>query len=1646
MPVNPEFHEFRGNAGSTPARFLGWPPRMAADGLRVEVETFRDRVVGFLLYIAHRRSRGGIDMKRPPVTGASASGIRGPRRFPPLVPVPASILPILLGVSILLGALLPAEATSARTAPVVTDVEFINLPERGDTFRLGEKIFVRVTFDRDVTVNTLSWLTLSIGSSTDFAWYFARLGRLVGFEYTVTRGHLDANGVSIAANALFGTIVDAADGATPADLKHAAVPDDPLRKVDGTPPTPGVTVRPRTRTVPEGGTASYAVTLDTAPTRTVTVSVAAAADSDPDLTATPARLAFTASNWDTGQTVTVSAAEDKDGTDGTATFEHTATSSDRRYDGIEIADLTATENDDEFAHFIPFFPSASHRAQGFVRVINRSDASGEVYISGVDDDGVRHGPVTLALSALESVLVSSGHLESGAREKGLTGRLGDGAGMWRLELATHLHILPLAYIRTSDGFMTAMQGAARTSTGEDGTTHHVPFFNPGSNARQASRLRISNRGPEEVAVVVEGIDDDGVEGKTDVRLTLAGGAVRTLTARALESGGSGLIGRLGDGAGKWRLDVTADGPVEVVNLLESPTGHLANLSAGGLRGVAGDEAGQLLPLFPAAGLALEGFARIINHSDTAGTATIHGIDDGGKTYGPIKLALKRHGAAHFNSSDLESGNRKKGLSGGLGDGKGSWRLLISSDLDIESLAYVRTSDGFVTPMHEVVRENALGQHVPFFNPASNRRRISRLRLVNPTGDPVRVTVSGRDDAGRPPSGSPVHLTLAPGEARSVTARELESGGSGLRGRLGDGAGKWQLFVSSDASIEVASLLESPAGHLANLSASAGTDAVADPIILPTGVETIAIDGRRVEAAADQVLVFLDEDITRGEFFDLRAQARALAVESAFDPELRMLQLVVDSRADEAEIIGELEARAGVAAAGPNSLVYTDTPPAIDNAPGYLRFLERSRGHRSAGPDAARLALPDPAAAPSFSGSYWIDTIRATSAWEMLSRETLHDNTIGVVDTGLPGTQDVLAESRVSRFDEAGNSLSDDDTPESAHGLWVSGFAAGYGDNPTRRGVNPHSNLVSVDVKRARTSFPGRLACKVGLSCTFVTSIVQGIKTAINQGAEVVNVSWGDGSECSDRHAARLSSRRSFRLDKVGAMHFAREKDALVVWSAGNNCEKRDDRLLPPAADTEVADSWRSHALIVAASDDGNRDACWSRMGGVVNLAAPGDGVGWGRGERDRRWNFVLGAAGHRCRRTRTRAERDPLRARDPRDSAWFRERPADAPDDGGEPCREPSRLQILPRVRDHLVRHHSPRDPQSRHHRRDRVADEGYRSGDRAEHHSSRGPHRGGHGRRPIACFRGERARHRLSHRSERKLRRRHRHAAVAGKTHHRRPERSRYRRAVRRGGICRLSDPAVREGFDGQGLPALPGAHRGHQRGEAGDRASRSSPDERRRCSRVAARGVVSGSDRIGARRQRRRRLRGPRGRAAELGRLERRGAAPRHARDGRALPRQRHGAGLSGSHQGGDHTQPEGTRPGRLRPAERRQQPDTPGHPGDHERYRGQGIRARQIQLHHRRHDCERPHRCLEIPRSIARSDCGERLDHEDRSCNADRRAGWDGDVHRASQGPAEELHRRSRLPCLPLGEGRWTGGAEASRPADLCRKVPSGTVIEQ
>ena len=91
-----------------------------------------------------------------------------------------------------------------------------------------------------------------------------------------------------------------------------------------------------------------------------------------------------------------------------------------------------------------------------------------------------------------------------------------------------------------------------------------------------------------------------------------------------------------------------------------------------------------------------------------------------------------------------------------------------------------------------------------------------LRLVNPTGSELDITIAGVDDKGRMPGGD-IRFVMAARESRTLTASQLEAGHYDLNGKLGVGAGKWQLFVTPVDGLVAMNLLASPTGHLSNLS-------------------------------------------------------------------------------------------------------------------------------------------------------------------------------------------------------------------------------------------------------------------------------------------------------------------------------------------------------------------------------------------------------------------------------------------------------------------------------------------------------------------------------------------------------------------------------------------------------------------------------------------------------------------------------------------------------------------------------------------------------------------------------------------------------------------------------------------------------------
>ena len=461
-------------------------------------------------------------------------------------------------------------------------------------------------------------------------------------------------------------------------------------------------------------------------------------------------------------------------------------------------------------YHLPLLPSASDALrQGMVRIVNHSAEAGEIAVTAIDDSGTAFGPFTLDVEAEHVIHFSSTDLEQGNATNGIATGVGGGQGDWRLILETGLDIEPLAYVHTSTGFVDAIHDPIPRRSFH----HRIPLLAPSTEFVNGGQLRLINASDLRADVVIFGIDGDGELAPGWVSVAMPAGTARTISARQMEAGATGLNGRLGDGAGDWQLLAFTDVAIEVMALLENPSGPLANLSTT----VAQD--GEI-PFFPAAAEALrQGTLRIVNRSG-AGEIQIHAVDDAGRRYGPATLYLESGQTVDVSSSDLETGNAAKGLSIGIGSGTGDWRIELQSELDLDAFAYVRTQDAFVTAVDAVAAQGNLRHHVPFFNPASETRQASRLRLINLGDGAADIVVRGWDDGGNTAPNGAVRLALAAGASRSVSAESLENGGEGLTGSLGDGEGRWRLSVQADRDIHVMSLVESSAGHVTNVSSSA----------------------------------------------------------------------------------------------------------------------------------------------------------------------------------------------------------------------------------------------------------------------------------------------------------------------------------------------------------------------------------------------------------------------------------------------------------------------------------------------------------------------------------------------------------------------------------------------------------------------------------------------------------------------------------------------------------------------------------------------------------------------------------------------------------------------------------------------------------
>ena len=204
-------------------------------------------------------------------------------------------------------------------------------------------------------------------------------------------------------------------------------------------------------------------------------------------------------------------------------------------------------------HVATMVPKQHGGAQGFIRIANREACTLKIDIAAIDDTGERFEGTGVSVGAKRQSGFNSNNLEDGHEtHSGLIG-VGDGEGMWRLELTSDGEFEVQSYARVPGGFVTALHDTAPALEGVE-NTYYVPFFNPGSNRSVRSVLRIVNPNDQAVEATIDALD-------------------------ALEAGDAAkFTGALGDGTGKWRLTVAATLPVDVVSLLAARTGHVTNVS------------------------------------------------------------------------------------------------------------------------------------------------------------------------------------------------------------------------------------------------------------------------------------------------------------------------------------------------------------------------------------------------------------------------------------------------------------------------------------------------------------------------------------------------------------------------------------------------------------------------------------------------------------------------------------------------------------------------------------------------------------------------------------------------------------------------------------------------------------------------------------------------------------------------------------------------------------------------------------------------------------------------------------------------------------------------------------------------------------
>jgi hypothetical protein len=200
------------------------------------------------------------------------------------------------------------------------------------------------------------------------------------------------------------TIVTSAAESDDEDYDGKAVADVRVTNVDDE--SGGVTVTPTTGlvTTEDGDTVSFTVVLNSQPAANVVIGLSS--DNTAEGTVAPGSLTFTPDDWNAPQTVIVTG-QDDDEPDGSKEYKivtQAAVSDDDEYDGVEVEDVTVTNEDNDTAGFrvTPMAglvtDESGDQATFEVRLNTKPTAPVTITLTTDDSDEISFSPTTLTFT------------------------------------------------------------------------------------------------------------------------------------------------------------------------------------------------------------------------------------------------------------------------------------------------------------------------------------------------------------------------------------------------------------------------------------------------------------------------------------------------------------------------------------------------------------------------------------------------------------------------------------------------------------------------------------------------------------------------------------------------------------------------------------------------------------------------------------------------------------------------------------------------------------------------------------------------------------------------------------------------------------------------------------------------------------------------------------------------------------------------------------------------------------------------------------------------------------------------------------------------------------------------------------------------